>query len=30
MILADIDAKSADRRLTDSQGHLRAALHARP
>lgn len=30
MILADIDAKSADQRLTDSRGHLRAALHARP
>ncbi|MEU6986905.1 N-acetylmuramic acid 6-phosphate etherase [Streptomyces sp. NPDC046324] len=28
MILADIDAKAADRRLTDSAGHLRAALHA--
>ncbi|MFI8289483.1 N-acetylmuramic acid 6-phosphate etherase [Streptomyces sp. ms191] len=28
MILADIDAKAADQRLTDSQGHLRAALHA--
>ncbi|MEU6880793.1 N-acetylmuramic acid 6-phosphate etherase [Streptomyces sp. NPDC046712] len=30
MILADIDAKSADQRLADSQGHLRAALHATP
>ncbi|MFE2236896.1 N-acetylmuramic acid 6-phosphate etherase [Streptomyces sp. JL2001] len=28
MLLADIDAKAADQRLTDSQGHLRAALHA--
>ncbi|MET9438124.1 N-acetylmuramic acid 6-phosphate etherase [Streptomyces sp. NPDC006551] len=28
MILADIDAKAADQRLTDSHGHLRAALHA--
>ncbi|MFE7807686.1 N-acetylmuramic acid 6-phosphate etherase [Streptomyces sp. NPDC057430] len=28
MILADIDAKTADQRLTDSAGHLRAALHA--
>ncbi|MEU7034894.1 N-acetylmuramic acid 6-phosphate etherase [Streptomyces sp. NPDC046237] len=28
MILADIDAAAADRRLTDSAGHLRAALHA--
>ncbi|MEU9865307.1 N-acetylmuramic acid 6-phosphate etherase [Streptomyces sp. NPDC047971] len=30
MILAGIDAKSADQRLTDSHGHLRAALHAQP
>ncbi|MFF7181870.1 N-acetylmuramic acid 6-phosphate etherase [Streptomyces sp. NPDC008121] len=29
MILADIDAPSAARRLTDSAGHLRAALSAR-
>ncbi|MEU7030409.1 N-acetylmuramic acid 6-phosphate etherase [Streptomyces sp. NPDC046275] len=28
MILADIDAKTADQRLSDSRGHLRAALHA--
>ncbi|MFD0148566.1 N-acetylmuramic acid 6-phosphate etherase [Streptomyces sp. NPDC055721] len=28
MILADIDAPTAARRLTVSQGHLRAALHA--
>lgn len=28
MILADIDAKAAAQRLTDSAGHLRAALHA--
>ncbi|MFF3317593.1 N-acetylmuramic acid 6-phosphate etherase [Streptomyces sp. NPDC003035] len=30
MILADIDAKTAADRLTDSRGHLRAALHAPP
>ncbi|MFJ8664281.1 N-acetylmuramic acid 6-phosphate etherase [Streptomyces sp. NPDC093600] len=28
MILAGIDAEAAGRRLTDSHGHLRAALHA--
>ncbi|MFF9194964.1 N-acetylmuramic acid 6-phosphate etherase [Streptomyces sp. SBR177] len=28
MILADIDAKAAEQRLSDSRGHLRAALHA--
>ncbi|MGW0465879.1 N-acetylmuramic acid 6-phosphate etherase [Streptomyces sp. NPDC003027] len=28
MILADIDAEAAGRRLADSHGHLRAALHA--
>ncbi|MER7515112.1 N-acetylmuramic acid 6-phosphate etherase [Streptomyces sp. NPDC126499] len=28
MILADLDAKTAERRLQDTRGHLRAALHA--
>ncbi|MBT2439679.1 N-acetylmuramic acid 6-phosphate etherase [Streptomyces sp. ISL-36] len=28
MILADIDAKTADRRLTEARGHLRTALNA--
>ncbi|MGW5421346.1 N-acetylmuramic acid 6-phosphate etherase [Streptomyces sp. NPDC003943] len=28
MILADVDAKTAERRLANSRGHLRAALHA--